>query len=126
MKLLAVFFVSFILVACDSKVIWEDESYEVNWIDQENNLTLSRKLKDHSSTIGRVDAKVVAIGSNDNFVVAKREDPLSKELLYYYLSKKEDTDFLNKKEIVKGPFSEADYLTLKNELKLPDFSKSFE
>ena len=114
----------FFIVSCDSKIMWKDDFYEVHWIDSKNNVTLSRKVGD-GITIGRVDAKILAVGSNQTYVVAKKIDLHTKEISYFYIEKKKDNNFLNQEEITQGPFSENRYLDLKIKLQLPEFSVSF-
>lgn len=121
-----VFFLGIIfsLVSCDSSVLWSDDSYEVFWIDAESNIALHRKIESGTS-IGRVDAKVVAVGSNKEFVVAKREDLQTGLVSYFYIEKSKDSNYLNQEEITQGPFTESSYAELKEQLNLPDFDRSF-
>jgi len=118
--------VSLALVACDFSVQWADHPYEVHWIDITENRTLSRRIDgDGSATIGRVEAEVIAVGSDDKFVVAKRLEPETDNILYYYLEKSQDGKYLNLDEITQGPFSEKYYMQLKEELGLPGFTEEF-
>jgi len=114
-----------LLSACDSNVLWEDNPYEVHWIDTDDNITLSIRLDNNSGTIGRVNAKVIAVGSDEKFVVAKQKDANSGSIYYYYLEKSKDNAYLNLSEITKGPFLEKEYLELKTKLNLPDFTDHF-
>ncbi|HWV16072.1 MAG TPA: hypothetical protein VN030_11645 [Cellvibrio sp.] len=114
----------FCLAACDSRVLWEDDLYEVHWIDIKSNITLNRKVVD-GVTIGRVDAKIISVGSNNFYVVAKKVDPKTGEISYFYVDKEKDNNYLNQEEITQGPFSESKYMELKSELNLPELSKVF-
>lgn len=116
---------SVFLYACDSGVLWSDDPYEVHWVDTSNNVTLARRINGGPDTIGRVEAEVIAVGSNDKFVVAKQKEVGSESISYFYLEKSKDSTYLNLEEITQGPFSETRYLELKSELGLPDFSEEF-
>jgi hypothetical protein len=116
---------SLILCSCDSGVLWSDDPYEVHWVDTGNNVTLARRINGGPDTIGRVDAEVIAVGSNDKFVVAKQREIGSGSISYFYLEKSKDSTYLNLDEITQGPFSEARFTQLKTELGLPEFSKEF-
>ena len=114
----------FYLSACDSGVEWTEGEYEVHWVDTFHNRTLARKI-DSSSSIGRVEAEVIAVGSNNKFVVAKQKDSKANTVSYFVINKEKDGKYLNQDGITEGPFSEKRFLELKKELGLPDFSKEF-
>ncbi len=80
------------LSACDSGLKWSEGEYEVHWIDTLHNRTLVRKI-DSTSSIGRVRAEVIAVGSNDKFVVAKQKDPHSNSVSYFVINREKDGDF---------------------------------
>lgn len=113
-----------LLAGCDSGVQWRDEPYEVIWIDTGDNRTLAYDLGKGAS-IGRVDAEVIAVGSNEKYVVAKRKPIGGGGSSYYYINRGKDDKYLNGDEITKGPFSKTRFLQLKSELGLPEFSKEF-
>ncbi len=115
---------SVVLSACDYGVEWREGEYEVHWINSSHNRTLARKI-DSSSSIGRVGAEVIAVGSNDKFVVAKQKDIDSNSVSYFVINKAKDGKFLNQAEITEGPFSEKRFLELQKDLGLPGFSKEF-
>lgn len=114
----------FCLAACDSGALWEDDAYEVHWVDVKSNITLNRKIDD-GVNIGRVDAKIIAVGSNKIYVVAKQLNSKTGEVSYFYIEKEKDNNYLNQEEITQGPFSESKYMELKAKLNLPEFSKIF-
>ncbi|GAA5441876.1 hypothetical protein Misp06_00037 [Microbulbifer sp. NBRC 101763] len=113
------------LCSCDSGVLWSDHPYEIHWIDTENNVTLARRINGGPDTIGRADSEVIAVGSNDKFVVAKQGVIGSEDISYFYIEKSKDSTYLNLDEITQGPFSEVQFLKIKAELGIPDFSKEF-
>ena len=113
------------LIACDSDVLWSDELYEVSWIDTKNNLILSRKIDDSTSLSARVDSYIVAVGSDNQYVVAKNRNVNTHEIYYFYIDKRKDNNYLNQSEITEGPFSDEQFSKLKAELDLPDFTKEF-
>ncbi|WP_170164108.1 hypothetical protein [Gallaecimonas pentaromativorans] len=120
-----IIYLSVILCSCDSGVLWSDHPYEVHWVDTGSNVTLARRINGGPDTIGRVDAEVIAVGSNDKFVVAKQRVIGSDSISYFYVEKSKDSTYLNLSEITQGPFSEARFSKLKAELELPDFTKEF-
>jgi hypothetical protein len=105
-------------------VEWRDKPYEVIWIDTGDNRTLNHEISENES-IGRVEAEVIAVGSNEKYVVAKQRPIDGGSISYYYIEREKDDKFLNGNEITQGPFSEARFLQLKSELGLPEFTKEF-
>ena len=115
---------SLLLTGCDSGVQWQDKPYKVIWIDTGDNRTLAYDLGEGAS-IGRVDAEIIAVGSNEKYVVAKQKPIGGAAMSYYYINREKDDKYLNGDEITQGPFSSASFLQLKSELGLPEFSKEF-
>ena len=115
----------YLLSSCDSADLWVDGQYVAHWVDTEDNISINR-IVGEGIAVGRVDAKVVALGSDKKYVVAKRVDIKTGEISYFYIEKPKDNDYLNQDEITQGPFSEKDYLDLKSKLELPDFNKNFD
>lgn len=113
-----------LLCSCDSGVEWRDKPYQVIWIDTGDNRTLSHEITENAS-IGRVDAEVVAVGSDDKYVVAKQKPIGGGAISYFYIDREKDGRYLNADEITEGPFSEAQFIQLKAQLGLPEFSKEF-
>ena len=113
-----------LLCSCDSGVEWKDSPYEVIWIDTGDNRTLNHEISENAS-IGRVEAEVIAVGSNEKYVVAKQKPIGGGSISYFYIDRAKDDKYLNWDEITQGPFSEARFLLLKAELGLPEFSKEF-
>lgn len=122
-RVLFIIFTTF-LCSCDSGVEWKDSPYEVIWIDTGDNRTLNYEISENAS-IGRVEAEVIAVGSNEKYVVAKQKPIGGGSISYFYIDRAKDDKYLNWDEITQGPFSEARFLQLKAELGLPEFSKEF-
>ena len=111
---------------CDSGTKWKSGPYEVYWIDLPSDLTLGLSIGD-GNAIGRVMPQVFAVGENDQWIVAARfprGDRSKRE--YFYIEKAMDHSYLNADEIVKGPFTKAEFDSLKAKLSLPEFAVSFE
>lgn len=115
---------SALLCSCDSGVEWRDRPYEVIWIDTGGNRTLNHEISENAS-IGRIEAEVIAVGSNDKYVVAKQKPIGGGSVAYFYIDREKDDKYLNADEITEGPFSEVRFIQLKTELGLPEFSKEF-
>ncbi|HTE25489.1 hypothetical protein [Flavitalea sp.] len=64
--------------------------------------------------IGRMDS-VEKIGWMDNYIFAANGGH------YYFLDKSKDNQYLNDKDIVKGPFDQPIFLKLLDSLKVSDF-----
>jgi len=114
-----------LVAACDSGVKWRDDPYEVSWIDISSNRTLDYSLGNGTS-IGRVQASVISVGSNKKYVVAKRQVPNTETVQYYYIDRNKDYKYLNFDQITQGPFTKEAFISLKESLGLPDFTKQFQ
>ena len=114
-----------LLSSCDSGILWSDHPYEVHWVDTHSNVTLARRINGGPDTIGRVEAEVVAVGSNSKYVVAKQIELGGSSVNFFYIEKAKDDTYLNLEEITKGPFSEKRFNELKATLNLPEFNKEF-
>ena len=112
------------LSGCDYGVECQDDPYKVQWIDISSNRSLVYDLGNDAS-IGRVNATIIAVGSSQDYIVAKQYDDIRKEINYYYIDRKKDHKYYNWDQITEGPFSEVRFKELKTELGLPDFSKKF-
>jgi hypothetical protein len=124
MKRAIVLAILLVLSSCDYGEKWRDSPYEVIWIDTENNRSLYYDLGDNAS-IGRVEAEVIAVGSNEKYIVAKQKSVSSDLIAYYFIERKKDSKYYNGSEITQGPFTESNFLKIKSELGLPEFTKEF-
>ena len=115
------------LPACifDSGELWRDDLYVVAWIDVGDNITLSYDLG-KGGFIGRVDRRVIAVGSNKKYVVAK-QNPTGRgtTINYYIIDRAKDHTYANTGDVVIGPLSEAEFEKKRVQLDLPKFSKEF-
>jgi hypothetical protein len=113
-----------VLSACDSGVKWEDKPYQVIWIDTDNNRTLVYAF-DNGGSIGRVQAEIIAVGSNEKYIIAKQQDLNDKTISFFYLERSKDSMYRNSNQVTQGPFTEQEFEKLKSELNLPEFLKEF-
>lgn len=112
--------VAALLAGCsDHAILWRDPPYVVHWIDDPQAISLNYDIGE-DSTIGRVGAKVVAVGANTDFVVAKQASGG-----YFYIDRHRDGMYLQA-EAVTGPLSLDEFRLRKEALSLPDFTKAFE
>jgi hypothetical protein len=121
MKLFFTVIIVLLLTACGP--MWEDGDYEVYYID--GHITLGIKIDDSGTYHGRVDHKVVAVGSNEKYIIAKQLEPGSTAVSYFYIVRENDNKYLNPDEITQGPFTEERFTELSKKLGLPSFSKEF-
>lgn len=105
------------------KYMWEDDAYAVYYID--GNINLGIKVDDEGSFHSRVDNEVIAVGSNENYVVAMRLMDDSDSISYFFIDKQKDNIYLNPLQITKGPYTELEFNQLSEKLNLPEFSKAF-
>jgi hypothetical protein len=123
LKKALLFCLFFVLVACDSGTQWRDEKYAVIWIDTPA-LSLNLDIGEGAS-IERVAADVVAVGSNQFYVVAKQRSSKTKAFSYFYIEKNKDDSSKNADEITKGPYSEQEFIALSKQFGLPKLTKQF-
>ena len=121
MKTTHLILMALLLVGCDSGVLWEDKPYQVLWIDGTANRTLNYDFGD-GGFITRIEAQIIAVGSNNRYIVAKRKEPDTDAVAYYYIEKATDDKFANG---ASGPYSEVQFRQLKKKFGLPDFTKTF-
>lgn len=107
----------------DSGTLWQDDQYYVSWIDIGENRSVYYRLE-NGSGIGRIDPTILAVGSNEFFLVAKRFNGLN--VGYYYIEKSKDGPYRNPSEVTKGPFTEKEFAALREEFELPLFEKNFD
>lgn len=119
-----ILFSAFALCGCDSGVEWRDQEYEVSWIDTSENRLLYRSLEGGGG-IGRVGPEVVAVGSNEKYVVTKQKSLDNGTFSYYIIDRRKDQPMFNGNEITEGPFTSSEFDVLKRERQLPEFSATF-
>ena len=118
-----------VLVGCsDSGELWRDGNYVVPWIDSNTYLSYG---KPDTAFYGLVKSKVLAIGSNENHIVAKRLDEESHEISYYVIDReKQESNGTNgnvfsKYFAVTGPLNVSQFKIVAIELQLPRFTVTF-
>ena len=109
----------------DSGEKWRDGPYSVLWIDTADNRTLNYDVGNGGS-VGRVEKTVMAVGSNDAYVVAQQQPGTDASIIsYYIIDRLKDHKYADSQEFVIGPLSEGEYESKKVLLKLPKFTKRF-
>lgn len=116
-------FFMFGAAACDSGTLWQDAPYDLAWIDTHDNNIIYYRL-DNGDGIGRVDANVVAVGRDEHFLVAKRQDE-DNQIWFYYIEISKDRNYFNASDITQGPFDEQAFMALTETLGLPPFEHTF-
>ena len=110
-----------ILFIWGDSTMWEDDTYAVYYID--GDIKLGMKMDDEGSFLGRVN-NVIAVGSNDKYVVVQQLT--SSELIsYVFLDKKKDNVCLDSGQVIEGPYTEPQFKELSKKLSLPKFTKEF-
>jgi len=100
---------TFFFLGCDYRILWTDGAHKVLLIDTPENPKLCYDLGERGFKGGficRVEA-VVEVGSNERFIATKSCPDSG--CSYYYLEKSLDDGFIDKKELVKGPYSAKEY-----------------
>jgi hypothetical protein len=128
-KITAVVFLCGLLTGCglfDSGVVWRGGHYELAWIDIPDNVTLYYDAGNNSA-IGRVEARVFAVGWDGRYVVAKQHPKGDKSITNYFIvDSQKDAPFADVKQAVIGPLTEAEFQQKSAQLKLPPFTKVLE
>ena len=112
------------LVSCDAGTEWSDGAYAVYWLETHENRALGLAIDDGTYR-GRVQPEVVAIGFNDEVVVAKRRDQEDGSTSYYIVDRRLDSKYLNADEITEGPLTEEAYTELRKIRSLPGLTVTF-
>ena len=123
-RITAIVLTSWALSGClfDGGVAWEDEEYHVGWIDAEDN-TLYCNISKSSGPM-KLEPRIVSVGSNDLFVVAKRRAK-GGPIQYYYIQKGPKGSSPCLADQTYGPFSAAQFTAITEKLNLPPFEKNF-
>ena len=107
----------------DSGVVWRGGPYLLGWIDLPDEVTLSYDLGNGSS-IGRIEARVFAVGWDGRYLVAKQHPKGNKNVTdYFIIDSKKDGPYADEKQAVDGPLTEAAFSQKSAEMDLPQFSK---
>ena len=121
-KFVAPLILPWALTGClfDSSVLWEDEQYHVAWIDTGENRSLYYTL-DGGNGIGKIEPEIIAVGSDEFYVVARRKS--SPDHGYYYIKK--SNQYLGGGDSTHGPYTAVQFEALRAELDLPAFEAYF-
>ena len=119
-KFKTLIFTLFFLTSCDSHQYWQDSPYVVVAIDSTENIFLAYS-DGNGGGIERIAPKIVSVGSNKKYVVAKQ--CRGGGCNYYYIIRSMDSKFADSNFAVKGPFSEEKFILLSNTLNLPKLKR---
>lgn len=121
-----------LLVACADwlwfDTYWRSERYVLIAVDTLGQMSLSFDLGD-GGAIGLVEPTVFSVGANDQFIVVKRHPgnafgEFDRAVTEYFVVKRADGDFVERKRAVQGPFTSAVFNQMAAQLSLPPFSKT--
>lgn len=101
--------------------LWEDEDYAVYVIDGQTQFGI--KIDDEGSFHGRVEPEIIAVGSNEKFIVIARK--INKSVLYFYIEKSKDNKYLDSNEVIKAGYSLEVFNELKKQHGFPELSVYF-
>jgi hypothetical protein len=99
-----------------------DGPYRLIAVDTKDQLSVCYELPSGDS-IGRIPETVVAVGHNDEYIVAQRQLLSSGSIEYYYLIRKEDSVHADPAKSVRGPFTSEEFKAEKSSLNLPEFTR---
>ena len=109
-----------LMVWSDSN-LWEDEGYAVYVIDGQTHFGI--KIDDAGTFHGRVESEIIAVGSNEKFVVIARK--INESVLYFYIEKSKDNKYLDSNEVIEAGYSLEVFNELKKQHSFPEFSVYF-
>lgn len=116
------------LSGCDLGPLWYDGHYLVLWIDGRDRAVLyySRDIESYMSILlggnvyeQRVPPEIIAVGSDNYYVVAKRKFLEDEKIMYYYIDKRKDGPLVGAQEVVVGPMTEEEFEVQRTKLNLP-------
>jgi hypothetical protein len=107
----------------DSGVVWKGGHYAMIWIDIPDDVQLSYDAG-NGAWMGRVEARVFAVGWDGRYVVAKQHPKGNKSVTNYFIvDSQKDSSFANTTQAVIGPLSVLEFQKRSAEMKLPRFTK---
>jgi hypothetical protein len=129
LKITAIVLLSGLLAGCghfDSGLVWRGGPYALIWIDIPDDVKLSYDAG-KGSWLGRVDARVFAVGWDGRYVVAKQHPKGDKNITnYFVIDSQKDSLNADAEKVVIGPLGEEEFQKRSAELKLPPFTKVLE
>jgi len=128
-KILVAFLLSTLIGGCglfDSGIEWRSGPYALLWIDTSDNVSLSYDAGS-GAWVGRVEPQVFAVGSNDQFIVAKQHPIGNKKRVHYFVVLRgKDSIAADLKKVLIGPLTADEFDRKSKELNLPKFTKVLE
>lgn len=128
LKLAGLFVILGAASGCDFVSRKIDGPYLLETIDIPEDTFLCYDLG-QDACVGRVDRTVFAVGYNNDYVVAARhpskfeDDELNRSVTeYYYVVRALDGPYANNEDVVRGPFTFAQFEREKARLQLPNFT----
>lgn len=114
------------LNSCSSDSLWESGRYHIYYIDGIDKRYLGYALDGGGSYIRIVGKLVVAVGSNDKYIIIKQLYSRSPEIIRYYIVYREkDNTVASPHELVSKALTLKEFKNKKSLLGLPDFTKEF-
>lgn len=113
-------------------VYWRSEKYVLIAVDAPEQMSLSFDTGGGIS-LGLVPATVYAVGSDENYIVVKRHPTIDvgrsfdrSRTEYFVVKRTNSSSFNERKELVRGPFTQEEFEGLTVSLSLPSFTKTIE
>jgi hypothetical protein len=107
----------------DSGTPWRSGPYALRWIDAPDDVRLEYRRPDGGSDV-RVEARVFAVGRNEHYVVAKQHPGGDRSVTnFFVIDAICESPGSERRDVVRGPLTEAEFLSLSHELGLPPFTK---
>jgi len=109
------------LTACgrSADIHWQHGNFKVYATDS-NPADTVLGYDHHPGLLRLVESEVVAVGSTDKLVFAKRINPFTGHPEYYLVAKEASTN--THSGDVQGPIREMEFYEIRSRLQLPDFS----
>lgn len=118
-----------LLASCgliDSRIEWKHKKYELTWIDNPDEVSLSYRVNNHS-TIPVIEPTVYSVGANDKYIVAKQHPKGDIKVTNYYIINLDSggDQYAPDKGLI-GPLSETEYRLIAKDNMFPQFSKTLD
>ncbi len=109
----------------DSGVEWRSGRYALIWIDLPEEVGLSYD-EGHGSWVELVEPRVFAVGSNEQYVVAKQHPLGDKSITNFFIVAVSAGSMATSDHGIAGPLSEQEYQGKAALLPLPPFTKTLD
>ena len=116
---------AWLMTAClfDSGTDWSDGQFEVSWLDGSERYLYYDMGNGGGPSL--VKQPVIAVGSNQIYIVIKSRDTAG-SISYHYIVKSDEWKIPKGIGIAKGAYTEKEFLELTEKLSFPPFEKSFD